>query len=65
MNEDLKRLIAESRARVAAMTPEEVDTMVRRQIEGVAKAEASRPKPDYRWENGVKVYASYGDYCDD
>ncbi len=65
MDEKLEQLIAESKKRVAAMTLAELDAMVRRQIEGVAKAEASWPKSKFEWVEGVKVYASYEDYCND
>ncbi len=65
MDEKLEQMITESKKRVAAMAPAELDTMVRRQIDGVAKAEASWPKPKFEWVDGVKVYASYEDYCND
>jgi len=64
-DDELTRKIAESKARVAAMTPEQVEAMKQEQREGYAKAEASWPTPKYRWVDGVKVYASYEDYCND
>lgn len=57
--------LAKSIALVNAMTPAERDAMVKRQIEGIAKAEMSWPKPKFHYENGVKVYDSYEDYCND
>lgn len=45
------------------MTPAEREAMYTQQRDGYAKAEASWPKPVYEWVNGVKVYASYEDYC--
>lgn len=61
----LTKLIEESKQRVAAMSEDERNEMIRKQIEGVARAEASWPKPKFKWVNGVKVYASYEDYCND
>jgi hypothetical protein len=63
--DELDRLLKESVEQVKNMTPEERAAMLRRQAEGVARAEASWPKPKYRWESGVKVYESYEDYCND
>lgn len=60
---ELLRLIEESVQRVKAMSPEEKAEMIRRQGEGYARAEASWPKPKFKMVNGVKVYASYEDYC--
>lgn len=65
MTDDLERLLAWARARGATMTPEQIEAMKQEQREGNAKATASRPQPKYRWVNGVKVYASYEDYCND
>lgn len=62
---ELTRLLEEARKKVAAMTPAEVDAMVRRQIEGVVRAEMSWPRPKFEMVDGVKVYASYEDYCND
>ncbi len=60
---ELLRLLEESKRRVAAMTPEAREAMYAQQRAGYAKAEASWPKPKFEWVNGVKVYASYEDYC--
>lgn len=65
MSDELTALVEESKRRVAAMTPEAREAMYRQQREGYANAEASWPKPKYEWVNGVKVYASYADYCND
>lgn len=62
MNE-LNKLIEESRKMFKAMTPEQRDEMFRRQMESWVRAEVSWPKPNYHYENGVKVYDSYEDYC--
>lgn len=61
----LAALLEQSRREVAKMTPDEIDAMVRRQIEGVVRAEMSWPKPRYEWVGGVKVYAGYEDYVND
>lgn len=63
--DELEELFAKARAKVAAMTPAEREAMFAQQREGYARAEASWPKPAYEWINGVKVYASYEDYCND
>lgn len=65
MNKDLEDLIEESKRRVNAMTPDQIEAMLAEQRSGYAKAEASWPKPKFKWVNGVKVYASYEDYCND
>lgn len=65
MNDELKALIEESKRRVAAMTPDEVEAMLKTQREGYVRAEMSWPKPNFERVNGVKVYASYQDYCND
>lgn len=62
---DLSKLFAEAKRRTDAMTPEERTEMYRQQREGYARAEASWPKPKFRMVDGVKVYDSYADYCND
>lgn len=47
------------------MTEDERRTMWREQGKSYARAEASWPKPKYKMVNGVKVYESYEDYCND
>ncbi len=47
------------------MTPEEKYVMFKVQGESWARAEASWPKAKFHYENGVKVYESYKDYCND
>ncbi len=61
----LEELLEQARKRWDAMTPEDREAMLRQQRAGYVKAEMSWPKPKYRWENGVKVYESYEDYCND
>lgn len=62
---ELERLLEESRKLVAAMTPEQREEMFRKQRESWVRGEMSWPKPKYKWINGVKVYDSYEDYCND
>ena len=61
----LDELIKQSLAKLATMTPEEKEAMYRQQRDGYVKAEMSWPRSNYHWENGVKVYHSYEDYCND
>ena len=35
------------------------------QVKSVAKVKTSWLKAKFHWENGVKVYESYEDYCND
>lgn len=65
MREELERLLAKSKKHVDAMTPEQKREMLREQGESWARAEASWPQSKFHWENGVKVYHSYEDYCND
>lgn len=63
--EELHKLIDAAKVRYDAMTKEEQDAMWEAQRRGYAKAEASWPKPKFHYEDGVKVYDSYEDYCND
>lgn len=69
MNEELERKLKCAREIVDAMSPEERAAMLKAQAESWARAEASWPKPKFKWEvrNGVmtKVYASMEDYHND
>ena len=65
MSPELEALLAQSKKDVEAMSPEEREAMFKAQGESWARAEASWPKPNYEWHDGVKVYASYEDYCND
>jgi hypothetical protein len=62
-------LLHRAKAEVEAMTPEQRAAILRAQRESWgepwARAEMSWPKPKYEWRNGVKVYASYEDYCNE
>lgn len=52
-----------SKERVEAMTPEEREEMRRQQRESWVRGEMGWPKPKFTYVDGVKVYASYEDYC--
>lgn len=62
---ELEKLLRESAAKVAAMTPEEREAMFKMQRESWVRVEMSWPKPKFKMINGVKVYDSYKDYCND
>lgn len=62
---ELKQLLAQAHARYDAMTPEQQAAMWKQQRDGYVRAEMSWPKPKFRWINGVKVYDSFEDYCND
>lgn len=61
----LDKLLENAKAHVAAMSPEEHEAMIKAQRESYVRAEASWPKPKFKWIDGVKVYESYADYCND
>jgi hypothetical protein len=61
----LEQLIKEAQAKFDALTPEQQAEHRRLQKESYVRAEMSWPKPKYHWENGVKVYHSFEDYCND
>lgn len=62
---ELDALLAKTKAEVDAMTPAQREAMLHVQAESWARAEASWPKPRFHYENGVKVFDSYEDYCND
>ena len=61
----LDELLEAARKQVDALSPEQKAEMLRQQGESWARAEATWPKPKYKWVNGVKVYASFEEYCND
>ena len=65
MERKLDELLAKSKAMVEAMTPDEKAAMLKAQAESWARSIADWPKPKYKWINGMKVYDSYEDYCND
>jgi len=61
----LEKLLKEFAAKAAAMSPTEREEMYRQQRESYVRSITNWPKPKFRWVNGVKVYDSYEDYCND
>jgi hypothetical protein len=61
----LDELIEQAKRRWDEMTPSEREVMLREQREAFVRAEMSWPKPKFKWINGVKIYDSYEDYCND
>ena len=62
---ELDAALAEAHRRVEAMTDAERAAMYEAQRASFVRGEMGWPKPKYRIENGVKIYASYEDYCHD
>lgn len=62
---NLDQLIAEAKAKVDAMSPEELEAMRKAQCESYVRAELSWPTPKFRWVNGIKTFDSYEDYLND
>jgi hypothetical protein len=60
MTPELEALLTMARTKVDEMTHEEREAMIRQQAESWARAEASWPKPNFRWENGVKALGCRG-----
>lgn len=65
MSPELEKLLAKAKAAVERMSPEEREAMHKAQRESWIRGEVSWPKPKYTYINGVKVYNSYEDYCND
>jgi|JI8StandDraft_1071087.scaffolds.fasta_scaffold138554_4 hypothetical protein len=61
--ESLEALLAKAKAAWNAMTPEQQQTELTLQRESWVRAEMAQPPAKYEMVNGVKVYASYEDYC--
>ena len=61
----LEDLIAESKAIVAKMSPNELEAMLKIQRESWVRGEMSWPKAKFKTVNGVKVYESMEDYHND
>ena len=65
MTESIDELLRRAAAEVKAMSPEVREEMFRRQRDSWVRAELNWPKPKFKMVDGVKVYDSYEDYCDD
>jgi uncharacterized protein YdaT len=62
---ELEALLQRARDWYKNASQEEIDAMIAKQREGYVRAEMSWPKAKYKWVDGVKVYESYEDYCND
>ena len=62
---NLEELMRKWREVWAKISREEKDAMIKKQAESWVRAELNWPKPKFHYENGVKVYDSYEDYCND
>jgi hypothetical protein len=65
MTDNLAELFVRAKQLLDAMTPQEQEALLAEQRTSYARSIANWPKPKYRWIDGVKVYDSYEDYCDD
>lgn len=63
MTQELNKLLKESHEKYLNMTPGEKEEMLQKQRESFVRGEVGWPKPRYHYEDGVKVYESYEDYC--
>jgi len=63
--EHLAELIAKAKATWDALTPEQQRAELALQRENLVRTEMAQPPAKYEIVNGVKVYASYEDYCND
>jgi hypothetical protein len=61
----LEQLVKEALVRYNALSPEQKAEHDRLQQESFVRSIVNWPKPNFHWENGVKVYHSYEDYCND
>lgn len=62
---ELDRLLKAAAEAVAKMTPEDKAAMYEAQRQSWVRGEMGWSKPKFKWVNGVKVYDSYSDYCND
>lgn len=60
---EIEDLLLAAAAKIAAMSPTEREAMYRAQRDAYVCAEMRWPKPRFKMIDGVKVYASYEDYC--
>lgn len=62
---ELKVLVDAAQRRYDALSPEQKADHDKAQRDSFVRSITEWPKPNYRWENGVKVYDSFADYCND
>lgn len=63
--DDLQALLRKACVEFDALPPHEQAEIRRQQRQSWVRAERSWPTPKYKWVDGVKVYDSYEDYCND
>lgn len=61
----LDELIAQSKLWWDNATSAEREAMIAKQRESWVRGELNWPKAKFKWIDGVKVYDSYEDYCND
>ena len=61
----LEERIKQAVAKFNAMTPEQQAAMREAQRQSWVRSILNWPKPKYNLVNGIKVYNSYEDYCND
>jgi hypothetical protein len=61
----LDELIDKAKAWWDNATPEDREAMIAVQRASWLRAEMNWPKAKFQWIDGVKVYNSYEDYCND
>ena len=61
----LDELIKKAAADFAALSPEAQKALFHQQAVSYAKAELDWQKAKFHWENAIKVYEGYEDYCND
>jgi len=61
----LEDALRTAKEHVDAMTPEERAAMIEEQKKSFVRGEMGWPKAKFKWVDGVKVYESYEDYCND
>lgn len=59
------KMVDDAILRYNALSPEEKKKHDDAQRDSFVRSIIEWPKPNFHWENGVKVYHSYADYCND
>ena len=57
--------LKKSAVNFVALSPEARDALLKQQRASYVKTEIPWPKAKFHWENGVKIYESLEDYCND
>jgi hypothetical protein len=61
----LEELLKQAQAKYDAMTHEQQVEIQEEQHQSFVRSIVNWPKSNYYWENGVEVYHSFEDYCND